>query len=542
MKKALLASKLGVGFWLLVLVSGLVPACSDGTAGEDGAGAPGVTGGSSNDGTGGAAPEGGMGGDGGLGGVGGMGGQGTGGTVDPCDQTEEGCTEEVIVHVSPDGDDDGAGTREAPVETVAKALELVALAVEAGATAPSVYLCATEGAYMETLTIGPEHGAVSIQGGFDCESFEASEERALLHAENSRGHRIEGASGVKLSDMILRSPNAKGAGTSSYGLWVVESTDVRIQRSEVIAGKGAAGADGVGYESTDTAEAGAEGNPGTDACVVTGGAINVGGEPVTTSCGGEPTESIGGEGGPGGVSTFPGGDGVEGEPDGGTLGAGENADACTNGGNGSPGVAGEHGTASQALGPLSDAGLYVPLSGGNGTAGTVGEGGGGGGGAAKPASCETGASGGSGGGGGCPGVGAGGGNGGGGSFGIMSMAAEVELSDVSISVAVGGTGGAGGDGQLGGNRGAGAAGGTPVASGGTDACSGGNGGRGGNGGSGAGGAGGPSIAVVHTGDAPSGLDNLSLTLPEAGAAGGPGGSLNEAGQGPVGIVQAAWAP
>lgn len=542
MKKAMLASKLGVGLGLLVLVSGLVPACSDGTVMEDGAGAPGVTGGSSNDGTGGAPPGGGAGGEGGLGGFGGFGGQGSGGTGEPCDEAEPGCTEEVIVHVSPDGDDDDAGTREAPVETVAKALALVAAAVEAGATAPAVYLCATEGSYVETLTIGAEHGAVSIRGGFDCESFEPSEERALLHAENARGHRIEGASGVTLSDLVLKSQNAKGAGTSSYGLWVVESTDVLIQRSEVIAGKGAAGADGAGYESTERAEAGAEGNPGTDACVVSDGSVNEGGEPATTSCNGVATASIGGEGGPGGVSTFPGGDGLEGEPDGGTLGAGENGDVCTTGGNGSLGAAGDHGAPSAALGPLSDAGLYVPLAGGSGTAGTVGEGGGGGGGAAKPASCETGASGGSGGGGGCPGAGAAGGNGGGGSFGIMSLAAEVELSDVTISVAAGGTGGAGGDGQLGGEPGVGADGGTPGASGGTDACGGGNGGRGGIGGSGAGGPGGPSIAVVHTGDAPSGIDDLTVTLPEVGAAGGPGGSLNAAGQGPVGIVQASWEP
>lgn len=534
------ASQVGAVLGLLVLAATMVPACGEGTAPDDASGAPGVTGGGANDGTGGrAAPEGGQGGEGGVGAPGGMGGEGTGGMVDPCALSDDACAVETTVYVAPRGDDDADGSLEAPVETVTQALELVAAAVEAGEEAPEIHVCAAE--YAETLAIGPEHGAVSIWGAFDCDTFAPSDERALVQAQNQRGHRIEGASGVTLSDLVLKSRNASGAGTSSYGLWVVDSSDVRIVRSEISAAKGAAGADGAGFEPTNRAEAGVDGNPGTDACEAVS-VDNPGGTEVQTSCGGVPTVSIGGAGGPGGATVATGGDGAVGQVDGGTAGAGEDADLCLPGGPGGPGTPGEHGTPSAALGQLSSAGLYVPLVGGDGTAGTVGEGGGGGGGAAKPSSCDTGASGGSGGGGGCPGAGALGGKGGGGSFGLMSLDSEIELVETSIVVVLGGQGGKGGDGQRGGAGADGGDRGELGLSDGNDACDGGNGGAGGRGGSGAGGAGGPSIAVVYTGTAPEGLGEATLTLPDDGADGGPAGTLNDAGQGLAGVVQASWAP
>jgi hypothetical protein len=499
------------------------------------------TGGETTD-TGGSAPEGGMGGQGGLGGLGGLGGQGTGGTIEPCDPTQEECVGEVIVHVSPAGDDGADGSLDAPVQTVAQALTLVAEAVEAGEVAPLVYLCATGDAYEETLTLRPEHGAVGVYGGFDCDGFAASDQRAVVIAADANGHSIEGATGVTLGDLHLESPSATGnQGASSYGLRVIESTGIRILRSDIVAGEGAPGADGMGYEATTRAEPGAEGNPGTDACVVGGGPANEGGDPAVTTCGGSATESIGGEGGPGGLLSFPGGDGAEGEPDGGTLGDGEDGDLCTGGGNGSTGTHGSHGPMSEALGTLSADG-YAPPVGGNGLSGGVGEGGGGGGGAAKPATCDTGASGGSGGGGGCPGAGASGGQGGGGSFGLLVLSSQAQLSEVDIAVAIGGEGGDGGDGQLGGTPGQGAEGGVPGLSLSNPACRGGNGGFGGTGGSGAGGSGGPSIGIAYIGDAPVGLAEVTATLPDDGAPGGPGGTLNDAGEGPTGLVQASWAP
>lgn len=477
------------------------------------------------------------GGQGGLGGAqGGMGGMG-GTTIEPCDPTKEECSGGFIVHVSPLGDDDGDGSAADPVQTISTALARVATAVEEdGEDQPLIYLCATAGSYTETLTLGPQYGTLGIFGGFECENFEAAEERALVVAEAASGHRIEAASGVTLGDLELESPDATGnEGASSIVLTVVESTGVQILRSELVAGEGAPGAEGEGYTVAERAPQGAEGNEGTDACVVTSG-VNEGGAAVTSSCGSGPSASVGGNGGPGGVSSFPGGDGAPGQPDGGTAGTGEDGGICMPGGPGEPGGNGEPGVPSSALGSIDEDG-YAPPVGGAGTSGEIGEGGGGGGGAAKPGSCTTGASGGSGGGGGCPGAGAAGGQGGGGSFGLVSVSSQVELLDVAVVLAGGGQGGVGGDGQPGGLFGTGAVGGTPGDAGdGTQACRGGDGGQGGRGGAGAGGAGGPAIGVAYVGPAPSG--DPEVELPSA-APGGDGGALNTPeGDGLPGVVQA----
>jgi len=504
-----------------------------GTGGQDGTGGDSTSGGS--------AGEGGEGGQGGLGGQGGEGGAlGTGGAA-PCDPTEEQCTDAVILHVSPVGSDEADGSAHAPLETIEQALAHVEAAVEAGYPAPLVYLCATEGAYEETLTIGAQHGAVGIYGGFACDDFAMVAERAVVLAETAAGHRIEGASGVTLGDVRLESPNATADGASSYGLWVVESQGVRIVRSELVAGEGARGADGEGY--TLRAQSGAEGNIGKDACEAGADETNAGGPAVTTSCNNVPTVSVGGKGGAGGGGALvpEGGNGATGQPDGGTRGNGEDGAACSPGGPGEQGANGTPGQPASALGQLNADG-YVPSMGGNGTAGAVGEGGGGGGGAAKGPGCETGASGGSGGGGGCPGAGGGGAQSGGGSFALVSLEAQVELSAVTAIAAVGGGGGTGGDRQRGGDGGSAGEGGDQAESDGLNGCKGGDGGPGGNGGSGAGGSGGPSIGVAYIGDAPVGLENVTADLPAIGASGGNHGTLNTNDPAPAGEVRASWAP
>lgn len=522
-------------------VLGLVQACgssatADGgmggaTAGAGGMPSPEESGGAS------AGPADGGGDMGGLGGAGGQGGE----PLEPCDPFVDDCSRHLVLHVSPRGDDDTSGTALAPLRTLGEALARVAMAVEEGEEFPLIYLCSGEGAYEETLSVGPEHGAVGIFGGFECEFFTTYAERAVLVAHESSGHRIEDASGITLGDLELESPAADpdAYGESSIALTVVESTGVRILRSELIAGAGAPGAHADGYPADEPAETGEDGNEGRDACTAAPGQANLGGPAAVTICGGVSTVSIGGDGGPGGALSD-GSQGLAGEPDGGAPGAGageiEGTSVCSSGGNGQQGLWGDHGEPSARVGALGPTG-YVPPTGGAGMAGTIGEGGGGGGGAAKPEDCATGASGGSGGGGGCPGAGAAGGQGGGGSFGLVSVNSEVELADVSVEVAIGGQGGNGGNGQLGGDPGEGADGGTPGDSwDGNDACQGGNGGRGGHGGSGAGGAGGPSIGVAHVGAAPAG--HAEINLPSKVAAGGLAGLYNLDGDGPTGQVAA----
>lgn len=540
---------LGVGLGLLLACGSKGPA--DGGAGDAAAGAAGEgssseTGGRNGsggavesdggivEGTGGRAD--------GLGGLSGFGGQGGASGEDeqrrqPCDPTLTDCSGEAILHVSPLGADSAAGSVADPLRTVGEALERAAHSFELGEAAPLVYACATAGAYVETLEVGWEHGSVGIFGGFDCELFETSQERAVFLAGQPSGHRIASAALVTLGDLRLESPQASAPGESSTALSLVDSTAVRIVRSDLVAGDGAPGQSGVGY--TNPAQAGAEGNRGNDACEATDGA-NLGGPSAVSSCG-PLMPSVGGEGGPGqGGPVIEAGAGAPGQPAGGSAGTGAGEALCTDGGPGDDGLAGAHGLSSPQLGLVSGSG-YLPPVGEPGRRGTAGKGGGGGGGAVQPASCATGASGGSGGGGGCAGGRATGGHGGGGSFGLLSVGSQVDLAGVSVVVANGGVGGAGGDGQLGGEPGAGAQGGTPGAAlDASSACAGGSGGRGGNGGSGGGGAGGPSIGVAYLGTAPVGLAAVLFELPAAPASGGVGGLDNAAGAGPVGVVEPTW--
>jgi hypothetical protein len=515
-----LGGALGVGLSLLGACGTKGPI--DMGAGDSSAGASGVGSSGGGDGSGGAAVgEGGAGGAVGTGGAGeGMGGMGGADGEDaelraPCDPAVADCSGEEILHVSPRGFDGALGSAVDPLRTLGEALERIALVVALGESAPLVYVCATAGPYLETLELSEEHGNVGIYGGFDCELFASSAERAVFLATEPSGHRIASAGLVTLGDLRLESSDATMAGESSTAITLVNSTEVRIVRSQLVAGEGAPGQSGLGH--ANQAPTGGMGNPGTDACVLTEGPTP-GGLPSPSACG-PFLGSVGGEGGPSQE---------------------EGAEPCVNGAPGADGASGQPGLSSPQLGVLHADG-YLPPVGGDGARGALGKGGLGGGGAAKPSSCATGASGGAGGGGGCPGARGSGGQGGGGSFGVVSVDTQLELVDVSVVVAAGGLGGAGGDRQLGGEPGAGAAGGTPgVASDGTAACAGGSGGRGGNGGSGGGGAGGPSIGVAYVGDAPAGLAAVVFELPLAPASGGAGGIDNAQGGGPIGLVGASF--
>ena len=530
MRRKVVVARVAALVGVLGLGGALVPACGSYEPGDGG-------------GEGAAGGAGGAGGMGGLGGVAGEGGaaggtDGTGGASaeEPefCDPTVDDCDGPGVLYVSPLGFDGAAGTVTDPIQTMKEALQRAALRVNLGQAPPVIHACATAGRYTETLQINAEHGRIGIFGGFECELFESSEERATFVATEPSGHRIEGADWVILKNLRLKSPDASVPAESSRVLTVIDSTGVRIVRSELVAGAGAPGVDGEGVGWAERAEAGAPGNPGNEACPNNQFGINPGGMSVTTRCS-DSSRSIGGDGGPGadGTEGFESGyPGQPGHPSGGTAGKGEETQSCTDGGHGEPGKPGAPGLPSEPFGRLSDAG-YLPPLGGDGAAGTIGGGGGGGGGSAKPATCAMGASGGSGGGGGCPGVGATGGQGGGGSFGLVTVMSALELSQVTITLAQGGAGGRGGNGQVGGN---GAEGGLPGdgAGVGNDACAGGHGGNGGGGGAGAGGAGGPAIGVAYSGIAPTGA--AVVVLPLAAQGGYPGfGHLG--GSGVPGVVE-----
>ncbi|WP_437798781.1 PGRS family protein [Sorangium sp. So ce693] len=454
-----------------------------------------------------------------------------GGTPEGCIPSEltSAVSDTCGVFVATGGDDNGAGTKADPVKTLSVA---ISRATEQGS---AVYACAEE--FKEAAEVP---AGMAIFGGLDCAKgwTWVGEEKKTTLAPGEEGIALKvlrGEDPVRIEDVSVRAADAEAPGTSSIAV-LVDGATAELARCELIAGKGADGAEGEDAPSEVPAQA-PPGNAGTDACSDRDGTPGPdttlsGGAQVVNECGGE--LSIGGGGGDGNVTNGTGGDiGASGAL--GAAGAGEpsaGAWSCAAGGTGQGGdngPPGDVGVAASGLGTLSSSG-YVGVSGGGGGAGKPGQGGGGGGGAKGGAAiCPgampgAGASGGSGGPGGCGGLPGQGGGAGGASIALASVEGKVMLQDCVLKAGNGGKGGAGGDLQPGGAGGLGGVGGTGVG-GSKNACDGGKGGQGGNGGPGGGGLGGPSFAIAYRGE-PVKQEGQTMLQSGTPGAGGPGGSNN----------------
>jgi hypothetical protein len=445
-----------------------------------------------------ASPESGAGGEagddggefslGGISGIGGAGGSGGEGSAPPtCDPSlspgEEPCavSETYAVFVSPrTGSDTADGTRDAPLKSLSRALELAA------ETERFVIACAET--FDETLLITQ---GVRIFGGFACPEAVAATDDAWEYRPHDKTHVLApyGAlaldvvdiqSPVLVQDIAFESRDAPKPGASSIAARISGSVDVILERVLLVAGDGVDGADGVLEEFT---YAGAVPN-GEAATELSGGA------PTAFEC---PNGSVtrGGRGG------LPSQDGNAGAPyHGGPGGEGGGASReCGWYGGGLDGAAGPNGAnaiASQIRGSLSGL-LWVPANGEPGEDGLPGQGGGGG--AGKP-----GGGGGSGGCGGCGGKAGAPGQGGGASIALLSIDSTVSLIASELVSGRAGDGGSGTVGQLGQSAGGGWGRGFGTTAG--AGCNGGMGGPGGNGGSGSGGPGGISVGILHAGPEP----------------------------------------
>jgi hypothetical protein len=471
-----------------------------------------------------------------------------GGGEPECDVTAspnaEAClvSDEFAVFVSPLGDDNGEGSRNSPLRTLGRALEL------GHAENKLVLACVTAGIFSEALSVDASLDGVRLYGGFECESWESSSSaQTRVVAPSAVALRVQNlVEGLVIEGMSFEASDGATASESSMGAFVADSENVRFTRVSLIAGRGAPGDHGMG--TTTAAATGAQGSAGTAACTVTSGP-NPGGVAVESFCDGTGSGSVGGKGGDGGNGDDSAGNANGGMPplSAGVGGTGEGSAAgwdcsvgpgkggATAGAAGTPGTSGEGGS---GAGRLSGTG-YVPAFGATGTNGTPGQGGGGGGGAKAPTTCalnpRTGSSGGSGGGGGCAGKGGAGGTGGGASIALASVDSDVTLESVELTAKDGGEGGDGGTAQPGGDGGLpgiGASGGL-----GNSSCPGGQGGRGGNGGFGGGGAGGPSIGIAFVGNEPSqtAVDFQLAETPAPGGADGAAATIGD-GAGAYGIV------
>ncbi len=464
--------------------------------------------------------ESGTGGSGATGATGGSGGNGGDGGTGDCDPTlspmDDGCvvTEALGIFVRTQGDDEAAGTREAPVRTLAQA---ILLAVDTG---KRIYAC--DQSFVETLELP---AGVELYGGLDCDAgWQWTETRTVVTGQVDGAPTLtltDGSAGqpTLVSDVDAIGHHGVTAGTSSVAV-VVDHAEARFVRCELRAGAAADGSDGADAPQY-AAMSGVLGN--------TGGNANCGTTPVAGGAqrlNGSCSQSVGGKGGDGGFTEGQNGEpGLPSVPSHGQAGDGEPATgpwtcptSFMDGADGDDGDDGEGGT---GTGTLSALGVYTGADGTDGTDGVVGQGGGGGGGRKKPLSCSpagVGSGGGSGGSGGCAGQAGRGGMAGGSSIALVILDGTVSFVEVVLTSAAGGNGGDGGDRQPGGDGGPGGSGGSGLHQG----CAGGSGGDGGDGGPGGGGQGGHSLGIAYQGGLPD-TAGITFDLGTAGT-GGPGGA------------------
>jgi hypothetical protein len=423
------------------------------------------------------------------------------------------------VYATHAGNDDYPGTREEPVATIAKAIEI--------ADAANKDVCLAGEVFLESVTLP---SGVSLYGGFDPDhpifawrrvdyaTTEISAPGTVVYATliDDETH-IEG--------LTLTATAPAGAGASAYGVRLDGGLDtLYVRYNQVTVAEGATGGNGDNGSEGENGTKGGNGAQGpssgtchasgagarTSTCGATGGAGGDGG------CGIPGPQMPGDGGGAGGNSGGAAGDGSPGQN---PMGSYPNHICPANGDNGGEGSDGADGTPGQysspvSVGEIDSQGFYVPPVGPEGTDGAHGAGGGGGGGQGggvdytfggseiEHESCNGGA-GGSGGSGGCGGTAGAGGGGGGASFGISARKGNLVVHDNRITVGTGGQGGNGGTGGEGGSGSSGGSGGLIQFK-----CDvnywcdngrgghGGPGGRGGHGGPGAGGPGGPTACVA----------------------------------------------
>lgn len=456
------------------------------------------------------------------------------------------------IYVDPaDGADTSPGTRESPVKTIKRALEL--LRGDAGAGITALYLA--KGTYdEEQLTLDRPVSLYGAYGGATNKWRRGSEYTTHLDG-GTIGLTVSGLgqdSNVHLEWLTITSANATAPGAPSIALRVIGTSDLRLHHTTLAAGLGAPGLQGA---NGDAGTNGPDGGPGTSGSGTIEGEAGAApphlcGEANYSGGNGKlgGVRAAGATGDPGQPPTAGGGAGGDGGVRGERVAAGTTAYSCEAGHGdegqlGAPGTAGEAGPGGSGIGEVRG-GTWVSPSqgpGGAGTPGTAGAGGGGGGSGGgclegDPGNSQSAAGGGSGAGGagGCGGQEGLGGGPGGASIALLLIDSSVQLGQVTLSTLGGGPGGVGGEGGNGGRGGAGGPGGDggviesgaryqtkPYLSYGGKGGAGGQGGMGGSGGPGGGGAGGSSVGVWCSDGGVQAMDPSAITqmLRDAGKGG-----------------------
>lgn len=432
-------------------------------------------------------------------------------------------TEAFGVFVAPNGRADNDGTHERPLASIQAGIDL------GKRSAKRVYVCA--GTFREALMLAD---SISIIGSLDCGAgrWRYGSARTRVEAPSSPAVRAKGiASATRLEGLDIVAPNAAQPSASSIGLLADHAPGVVIALSTITAGDGARGVDGAegiqlvqqgsprGAATVAEAECIA-GVTCTKGLVVLGGGIDwlkpAGGAGGTSVCAGAPGHdgqpgSAGGSGGSGGLLVS-----VQSGPTYLWHYYRESQAFAPEYGqylNGAVGAAGTSGTPSAALGALSEAG-YVTANGGAGTDGAQGNGGFGGRGSIATTDANTvrfdavwrGAGGAGGGAGGCPGLAGAAGTGGGASLALALIDSPLVVDGTQL---ISGRAGAAGRGSFGSDPTSGGAAGANTVDDPVVAAR--DGGRGGLAGISTNGSNGPSVAVLHSGAAPTIRGGTTLT-------------------------------
>ncbi|HVH47758.1 MAG TPA: hypothetical protein VM925_35725, partial [Labilithrix sp.] len=137
-------------------------------------------------------------------------------------------TEKFGVFVSNSGTPDGEGTRDRPVSSISRGIEL------ARATAKRVYVC--KGKYKESVVLA---NAVSVIGGYDCSAKWSNDEgeRSTLEAPTSPALLAKDiVNDTSLIGFDVIAPDATPANTSSIGLIAQNAKHLAIVRTKITAG------------------------------------------------------------------------------------------------------------------------------------------------------------------------------------------------------------------------------------------------------------------------------------------------------------------
>ncbi|WP_437819374.1 hypothetical protein [Sorangium sp. So ce1078] len=400
------------------------------------------------------------------------------------------------------GDDANPGTRDKPVRTLQRGVEL------ARTGRGRVFAC--NDGFFDPLTLP---SGVDIIGGYNCLYWKRELGNRPTH-QMTRDFDIlltvvpATDSDTGAADGVSTIVDMRFNSNGPIAILLRSNTAVEFLRSDIKSDYGWDGRDGEEWPWPNQAAEGPDGQYGGEACSA---ATVPGGAAAVNPCeGGIP--SVGGKGGDGLPDGA--GDGEDGQPfvaSKPTYGRGGDGDVagiyCQGGQvalHGEPGVVG---AAGEGIGRITEAGW----EGGkavDGSRGMPGQGGGGGGGrrgglAVCGAASKGGAGGGSGGAGGCGGRGGRGGENAHPTIGIVVLHAKLTVRDSVIRTREAGPGGDGGPPEDGGRGGRGAPGG--ALGDGTWSCDGASGGEGGPGGYGGPGRGGDSIGIAY-------LDDDQLTL------------------------------